>query len=103
MASAEMAIAVKTRRYLNAFRHARAFSPESSISLHEHGLSRGMVFNRLLRKAIIKQAGAGRFYLDEMQIIRLKKRNNRTVIIGLIIFIIAVLLVFLHNTGRIRF
>ena len=103
MGTTEMAVAVKTRRYLNAFRKARALSPEKAIDIQEHGLRTGLVFQRLLRRRIIKPGTPGKYYLDEYRIMQLKRRQSRVVIFGLLLFILLVLVIFLHNAGRLRF
>ena len=102
MGTTESAIMAKTRKYLKTFRHAHAISPEQAINPFEYGIVDGMAFKRLLKREIIKQTGVNRYYLDEHRAMQLKKRSNRLVIILMLVFIIALLFVFLRNFSRLK-
>lgn len=88
------AIAAHTRRYLQVFRRAHAFSPGKAINPHDYGISYGVAFKRLLKRGILRPVGNELYYLDEPRRIYLHKRSNRIVVIVMLLIIIIVVILF---------
>lgn len=84
-------VAIRIRRYKNAFRAAGATSPATAIRPAETGLRESLVFHKLVREGILVAVGNGRFYLDEARDEALM-HQKRKIIIALL-FIILVLLI----------
>ena len=95
MAASEMAITAKIRRYKSIFHKAHATAPERAILPWEYGITRGMIFNRLVRQKILVPAGNDKYYLDELRDKTLRKRSSLIAIIGIVLIILIVLFVFL--------
>jgi hypothetical protein len=65
-AAAAVAILIrKEKEIVTAFRDHRATSPDHGISVDEAGIHDGFALRRLRDHAVIRDAGAGRYYLDE--------------------------------------
>ena len=84
-------IAIRMRRYKNAFRAAGATSPATAIRLVETGLRENFVFHKLVREGILVAVGNGRFYLDEARDEALMRIKRNILIV--LLFIILVLLI----------
>jgi hypothetical protein len=97
MASSEMAVRVKLRRYKSIFHKAHATVPERAILPWEYGITRGMTFNRLVRQKIIVPAGNDKYYLDENRDKTLRKRSNIIAIAAIIIIILIVFTIFMKK------
>jgi hypothetical protein len=63
---AAAAIIVRRQREVaNAFAGAGATSPASARDPGELGIERDHIFNGLVRRAVLREVGNGRFYFDE--------------------------------------
>ena len=78
---------------VNRVRMAGATSPQQARTLEELGISRGFVLRRLRERAVIRQAGADRFYLDEESWAAVRRVRRRAVHVTWVIALIIVLAV----------
>lgn len=85
-------IAIRMRRYKQAFRTAGATSPAAAIRPADCGLRETLVFHKLVREGILVQVGNGRYYLDETRdaaVMRIRQK----LILALLCIIILILLI----------
>jgi hypothetical protein len=86
MGAAAAAVLVKERHVADAFVRARATSPERAVIPDEIGVDLGGVGGRrLLRHAVLREASAGRFYLDEPTWVAVRSTRRRMVFVMLIV------------------
>ena len=64
MGGAVVVIVRKQRDIAEVFEGARALSPETARVPDELGIDESLVFRGLVRRAVLREAGAGRYYLD---------------------------------------
>ena len=87
-------ILAKERRMVARFRAAGAVSAASARALVDLGIERGIILRRLRERAVIRDAGGERYYLDEPSWAAVRRSRRRAIhilwVIGLII-ILAVL------------
>jgi hypothetical protein len=88
-------IIAKQNQYLRRFQEAGAVAPESAMSLEQVGLRDSRMFQRLVRREVIRQAGPGKYYLDVQaaQAFRTARRE-RALNALLIVLVIAVVLIY---------
>jgi hypothetical protein len=55
----------KERELVDLFRSAGATSPATALSLNDVGVEEAWPLARLRRRAIVREASPGKFYLDE--------------------------------------
>jgi hypothetical protein len=97
MAASQMAIRTKIRKYKNIFIKTHATVPERAIRPWDYGITRGMIFNRLVRNKILVPTENDKYYFDELRDNRLNKRSSLITIIGLVIIILAVFIFFMRK------
>jgi len=86
MAAAAAAVIVrKEREIVNIFRGAGALSAERARDPEELGVKQHLAFARLVRRAVLREAGDGRFYLDEMSWNALRNTRRRVAIIMIVV------------------
>lgn len=83
----------KERRMVSRLRTAGAVNPQQARTLEELGISRGLVLRRLRERAVIRQAGPDRFYLDEPSWEAVRRSRRRAIHISWVIALIIVLAV----------
>ena len=85
----------KERRMVNRLRTMGAINPQQARTLEELGVSRGVILRRLRERAVIRQAGPDRFYLDEPSWEAIRRTRRRAIhiswVIALILLMIALL------------
>src|SRR3954469_454678 len=84
-------IAIKMRRYKEAFRAAGAVSPGRAMRPADAGLRQSLIFQKLVREKILVPVGDGRYYLDETRDEAVMRNKRR--ILTVVLFIILVLLI----------
>jgi hypothetical protein len=90
-ASAPVAIMrLREREVVEDFRHVGATSPADAKTLEEVGIGESRAFQRLVERAVIKEATPGCYYLDEESWTAIRRMRRRMV--G--ILLITVLLIF---------
>lgn len=65
MAAAAAMIIRKQRETVEVFQGARATSPATARDPNDLGIDEGLVFRGLVDRAILRDAGNGRYYVDE--------------------------------------
>lgn len=82
---------------VNRLRMAGAVNPQQARALEELGIARGVILRRLRERAVIREAGQDRFYLDEPSWEAVRRGRRRAIsIIG----VIALVLLFAVLFGR---
>ncbi len=96
--AAAVAIIAKEKRIVAAFRQARATSTTAAVAPETIGVAQHFVFAKLKRRAILREVGQGRFYLDESSWEALG-RFRRRLAMGILLLVVAALLsyVLLHQ------
>jgi hypothetical protein len=84
-AAAAAVIIAKERDLVAHFRFAGALSAASAKSATELGVDRRLAWYSLERRAIIREAGEGLYYLDEPAWLAHQKRRRRATIALLVI------------------
>ena len=92
MGAAAAIILRKEHDVVASFRGAGATTPISARSPEELGIDRRLVFQRLVTRAVLRDAGDGRFYLDEPSWHALRVIRRRLVMIMLVILFAAILI-----------
>ena len=79
----------KERELVHLFRSAGATSPAGARSLDEVGVVEAWPLSRLRRRAIVREAAPGRYYLDEevWQAVRGMRRRMVAVILGVLLLV----------------
>jgi len=86
MGAAVAAVLVKERHVADAFLRAGATSPERAMPPDDIGVDLGGVGGRrLLRHAVLREASAGRYYLDEPTWVAVRSTRRRLVFVILIV------------------
>ena len=93
MNTAATVILGKERRMVSRLRMAGATRPEQARTLEELGISRGLVLRRLRERAVVRQAGPDRYYLDEPSWEVVRRSRRRAIHISWLIGLIIVLAV----------
>ena len=88
------AIIAKKKKYIHAFRNANALSSERATGLTELGISKGPIFNKLLRERIIRETNNERFYLDEATEKEVTARRRKAVSIVVFVMLLTLAIVF---------
>jgi hypothetical protein len=88
-------IIAKQNQYLRRFQEAGAVSPDNAKSLEQVGCRDSRMFQRMVRREVIRQAAPGKYYLDveAAQAFRLARRE-RALNALLIVLVIAVVLIY---------
>jgi len=87
MSAVAAAIVVKEKHIVQSFRDARATGPDTSIVPASIGVTERAASCRLRRRAVLREASAGTFYLDEpsWQTLRALRRSVLLVVpVGLL-------------------
>jgi hypothetical protein len=89
MSTVAAVILAKERRMVNRLRLAGAVSPQQARTLEELGITRGVILRRLRERAVIRQAGVDRFYLDEPSWEAVRRSRRRAIhILGVIALVL---------------
>jgi hypothetical protein len=93
MSTVVAAILAKERRMVSRFRAAGASSPAQARTLDELGISRGIILRRLRERAVIRDAGGQRYYLDEPSWAAVRRSRRRAIHVAWVIALIVILAV----------
>lgn len=92
MGAAVTAVLVKERHVVDAFIRANATGPERTRTLDELSVDpSGVGFRRLRERAVVREAGGGRYYLD-VEVWQAVRRTRRRVLLVMGIVILAAIL-----------
>jgi hypothetical protein len=82
---------IKEKHIVAAFRGAGATSPPAAMTPASLGVQEHLAFAKLRRRAVLREAGAGRYYLDEPSWAALRSTRRRTaLVLGLLVLAAAV-------------
>jgi t-SNARE complex subunit (syntaxin) len=87
-------IIAKQNQYLTRFEVAGATSPDTAKDLEQVGCHDSRLFQRLVRRNVIRQTPQGKYYLDIDAAQRFRRaRRNRALVALIIILIIMVVVI----------
>ena len=97
-ASAAAAVMLlKEKHIVSAFRQAGATSPAAANTPAAIGVDERIAFQKLRRRAVLREAGPGRFYLDELNWEALRRMRRRmALLIGLPVLAVALVQLLRH-------
>jgi hypothetical protein len=78
----------KRNKYIRIFNKLGAIDEEHSITLDEIGIRRNYLFNRMTQRGIFIRCENGKFYIDNEETLRFKKKIRKRGLVGLIIILI---------------
>jgi hypothetical protein len=89
-------IIAKQNQYLRRFQEAGAISAETAASLEQVGCRDSRMFQRIVRREVVRQVSQGKYYLDIEAAQEFRRaRRERALTALVIIVIIAVVLIYL--------
>lgn len=91
-AAATAVLIRREKEMVAAFRARGAIDSGSAVTLESLNLHRGIAFQRLRGHAVIRDAGAERYYLDELSweaVGRMRRRLASVVVVVLVVLIAA--------------
>ena len=95
MSTVSAVILARERRMVNRLRTAGAVTPEQARTLEELGIEKGVILRRLRERAVIRQAGPDRFYLDEPSWEAVRRSRRRAIhVLGVIALVLLFALLF---------
>lgn len=89
-AVAAAAILRKEREIVAAYRNARATDPGAARDPSDMGVHQHVAFARLVRRAVLRDAGDGRYYLDEPSWEALRGIRRRMILVVVIVAAIVI-------------
>lgn len=96
MGAAVAVIHRKQRDIVEVFQGAQATAPERARVPDDLGIDRGAVFNGLVRRAVIREAGGGRYYVDELSWKAMHSmRHRKLAVVGVIALLAIAFFLFL--------
>ena len=100
MGGAVAVILIKERRIVEAFERAGATSPDRAMSVGDVNVDDvGIGWRRLRERAVIREASAGRYYLD-VEVWQATRRTRRRLMAVMLILVLAALMFGVLGTGR---
>lgn len=87
MGAAAAIILRKERDIVATYRGAGATRPDAARSPGELGIDQRMVHQRLVRRAVLRESGNGRYYVDEASWEALRGMRHR---LALVLFVVVV-------------
>lgn len=86
---ATFAVRAQQEKIIRTFHKAGALNSFSAILPSEHGITKGNLFNKLVRKGILVPIHDGRYYLNEARENDVRKRRQE--VIGIVLMVIAII------------
>ena len=100
MGAAAAVVLIKERHVVEAFELAGATSPDRAMTPSDVRVDEmGVGWRRLRQRAIVREAGPGRYYLD-VEVWQATRRTRRRLMAVLFFVILAALLVTVLRPGR---
>ena len=93
MSTVVAVVLAKERRMVSRFRAAGAVTPVRARTLEELGIPRGVILRRLRERAVIRDAGGERYYLDEPSWAAVRRSRRRAIHVAWVIALIVILAV----------
>lgn len=81
MGAAVAIIVRKQRDIVEVFQGARATSLETARDPNDLGVEESMIFRGLVRRAVLRDAGGGRYYVDELSWNAMKSIRQRVALV----------------------
>jgi hypothetical protein len=92
---AVVAVMVKTKRILNAFKNKDALTPDRAKTKAELDIRSRWIFNNLISKGVIKKVSGDRYYVDPKAQERYLRRRNTTLLVVIsTVIIVAIIAAF---------
>lgn len=85
----------KQRDIVEVFQGARATSPDRARIPDELGVDQNLVFNGLVRRAVLREAGGGRYYVDEPSWVAMNTMRRRRAIGVLLVLVLVAAVAFI--------
>jgi hypothetical protein len=101
MGAAAAVILRKERDIVNMYRGSGATTPDRARRPEEIGVHQRLAFERLVRRAVLREAGSGAYYLDEQRWQAWRSVRHRVALVMLVI--VVTLLAALLATGVVTF
>ena len=80
---------------VNRLRTAGAVTPQQARTLEELGISSGVILRRLRERAVVREAGPDRYYLDEPSWAAVRRGRRRAIhVLGVIVLVVLFALLF---------
>jgi len=94
MGAAAVVILRRQRDIVEVFEGARATSPATARDPDELGIDKTAIFNGLVRRAVLREAGEGRYYVDQpsWQALHYQRRRMVAIVFGILIVGLVLLL-----------
>lgn len=99
MSTVAAVILGRERRMVDRLRMAGATSPLQARTLEELGLAEGLILHRLRDRAVIRQAGPDRYYLDEESWNAVRRSRRRAIHVSWLIALIILLAILFGRTA----
>jgi hypothetical protein len=96
-AGAVAVLVAKERRIVEAFRRAGAIDPRAAVVPSTIGVAERLAFRKLRQHAVLREVGAGAFYLDEPSWEALRSMRRRLGLICLLLALTAAVAVWMRN------
>lgn len=93
MSTVVAVVLMKERKMVARFRLAGAVNPAQARTLEELGVARGVILRRLRERAVIRDAGGERYYLDELSWAAVRRSRRRAIHVAWVIALIIILAV----------
>lgn len=89
MGAAVAIIVRKQRDIVEVFQGARATSPEMARDPNDLGIDDSLIFRGLVRRAVLRDAGGGRYYVDELSWNAMTNNRRRValVVAGIVLLV----------------
>ena len=88
-------ILARERRMVGRLRTAGATSAQQARTLEELGISSGVILRRLRERAVVREAGPDRYYLDEPSWEAVRRGRRRAInVLGVIVLVVLFALLF---------
>ena len=82
-------VMARQKKIIMIFQHAGAIKSFKAILPSDYGITKGVVFSRLVRNGILLPTQDGRYYLNESREKEVRKRRQD--IIGIVLMVIAIM------------
>lgn len=91
-------IVVRTKKIINQFKQTGTTSPQNAKTIGELGIRGNLIFRKLVRRGVLKEAAPERFYLSEENLDDyLRTRRLRAfLVLAILLVLIIIDVLFLH-------
>jgi hypothetical protein len=96
-AGAVAGLIAKQKHIVDAFRRAAATSAASAVAPVTIDVGQSLAFRKLRQHAVLRETGAGLFYLDEPSWEALAGMRRRMALVSLLIVLFAAIVFWLHS------